>query len=236
MKHLDLPSTPYDLGIIKQFFWAESLILDQYNQQQLVEESPIKFSIKTLLTVATIEKKNRILPGGILYDFNSNQYSSVYHGEKFKPEFPYIPSLLSIRHKLPLLGTIERFLGEFDLLLVEGGGLQHPRFFGLACEIGVDLDVPTIGITKRGLCGTVDFTKLVTLESDDTPTHEVYPVWYTDRIVAYFIRKKGNRKGMFLSVGHQTTLASVVSKLIPLLIHRKPEPLRLLKRHLRKKM
>lgn len=233
MSNFGPPITNYDLGIIKRFHWTKSLIENQYRKQHLVRETPAEHSIKTLLTVATYEKNNQILAGGILYDQISNQYSSVHCGEIIKPEFPYIPSLLSIRHKHPLLGIIEHFQGDFDLLLVKGAGLQHPRFFGLACEIGVGLDVPTIGITKRGLCGTVDFHTLVTVKSHNSPTHDVYKVWYADRIIANFIRKKGNSSGMYLSVGHRTSLPSVVPKLIPLFSHQKPEPLRLLKSYLR---
>lgn len=40
-----------------------------------------------------------------------------------------------------------------DLLLTDGAGINHPRGAGLATHIGVALDVPTIGITKKILCG-----------------------------------------------------------------------------------
>jgi deoxyribonuclease V len=37
--------------------------------------------------------------------------------------------------------------------MVDGAGINHPRRAGIATHIGVALDVPTIGITKRILCG-----------------------------------------------------------------------------------
>jgi deoxyinosine 3'endonuclease (endonuclease V) len=36
-----------------------------------------------------------------------------------------------------------------DLLMVDGNGLLHPRRFGLACHVGVEADLPTIGVAKN---------------------------------------------------------------------------------------
>jgi deoxyribonuclease V len=40
------------------------------------------------------------------------------------------------------------------LLMIDGCGINHPRFAGLATHIGVALDIPTIGVSKNILCGT----------------------------------------------------------------------------------
>jgi len=39
---------------------------------------------------------------------------------------------------------------------VDGAGINHPRGAGIATHMGVALDVPTIGITKKILCGKSD--------------------------------------------------------------------------------
>jgi deoxyribonuclease V len=44
-----------------------------------------------------------------------------------------------------------------DLLLVNGHGLAHPRFCGLATHLGVVLRLPTIGVSRR-LIGDVEST------------------------------------------------------------------------------
>jgi deoxyribonuclease V len=68
--------------------------------------------------------------------------------------FPYIPGLFAFR-ELPLYAGAFEKLGTYpDLLMVNGHGYAHPRRFGLACQVGAFLDLPTIGIASRALCGT----------------------------------------------------------------------------------
>ena len=67
--------------------------------------------------------------------------------------FPYIPSYLGYR-ELPLL----RHLIDDDgtVYLIDGQGRLHPRGFGIACQVGVCMDVPTIGAAKSLLLGKVE--------------------------------------------------------------------------------
>jgi deoxyribonuclease V len=37
------------------------------------------------------------------------------------------------------------------LLVVDGHGLAHPRYFGLACYVGVKTGLPVIGVAKKNL-------------------------------------------------------------------------------------
>jgi deoxyribonuclease V len=236
MSNSNFSFTSYDLKIIKRFPWTKSLIKKQYEQKHFVKESPVEPFIQTLLTIATLERKDQIIAGGILYDWNLRQYDPILSGQILECKYPYIPSLLSLRNRKPLLDVIKRFLGKFDLLLVEGAGIQHPRFFGLACQIGVELDLPTIGITKKGLCGTVDFGQSVMVGNLEFTSLEIHPVHYVGEEVAYFIRKKGNLKGVYISIGHRVSLPGLLPKIIPFFVHRIPEPLRLIKGHLKKLM
>ena len=68
---------------------------------------------------------------------------------------PYIPGLLMIREAKPLLATLKLLKRDFDLLLIDGHGVLHPRRCGLACFIGMVTNKPTIGVGKHLLCGTV---------------------------------------------------------------------------------
>ena len=72
---------------------------------------------------------------------------------KKKITFPYIPTYLAYR-ELPILNELIK--GEKpSVVMVDGNGLLHPRFFGLACHFGVVNDIATIGIAKKLLTGSV---------------------------------------------------------------------------------
>lgn len=68
-------------------------------------------------------------------------------------EFPYIPGYLAFREGGPILAALEDLNVPPDLLLFDGSGRIHFRQAGLATHIGVTMDVPSVGVAKRLLCG-----------------------------------------------------------------------------------
>ena len=72
---------------------------------------------------------------------------------KAKIEFPYIPTYFAYR-ELPILQRLIK--GEKpSIVMIDGNGLLHPRFFGLASHFGVLNNLPTIGIAKKLLIGDI---------------------------------------------------------------------------------
>jgi len=118
-------------------------------------------------------------------------------------EYPYVPGLLMLREAEPIFYTLKLLKNSYDLLLIDGHGLLHPRRCGLACYIGVSLDKPTIGVAKSRLCGTVRPDGFVELDGE---------------ILGYAISKK-----LYISVGHRVTLKTAITLVKELGI----EPLRL---------
>jgi len=96
-----------------------------------------------------------------LFDFGRNEIIKRYL-EKDKVYFPYIPTFLFLREAPLIIKTIKKIKEDFDLIVVDGHGLTHPRKAGLATIIGILTEKPCIGIAKSFLYGEiVDNTILV---------------------------------------------------------------------------
>ena len=118
-------------------------------------------------------------------------------------KYPYVPGLLMLREAEPIFYTLKMLKNTYELMLIDGHGLLHPRKCGLACYIGVTLDKPTIGVAKSRLCGRVRPDGFVELDGE---------------ILGYAISKK-----LYISVGHRVTLKTAIALVKELGV----EPLRL---------
>ena len=133
--------------------------------------------------------------------------------EKSIISYPYIPGLFMLREGEPLLKIVRLLKNLFDVLLIDGHGILHPRKCGLASYVGIMIDKPTIGVAKNLLCGSI-------LESSY--------VEYNKTILGYTI-KKNNRKDIYVSVGHKISLETSIDIVKKLTKKSEfiPEPLRI---------
>ena len=118
--------------------------------------------------------------------------------------FPYISSYLTFRELPLLLELIDEVRAQDRLarvILVDGTGILHPRRAGIACHLGVVTGLPTIGVTKKLLCGRVDIDDMRPLESR--------PVVFEDQLIGVAIRPtSGSRRPLFVSPGSGVNLLS----------------------------
>jgi deoxyribonuclease V len=67
--------------------------------------------------------------------------------------FPYIPGLLAFREGPAVLAAWSKLQNKPDLLMFDGQGIAHPRGVGIASQMGLWLECPTIGVGKSRLYG-----------------------------------------------------------------------------------
>ena len=67
--------------------------------------------------------------------------------------FPYIPGLLAFREGPAVLAAWSKLQNKPDLLMFDGQGIAHPRGVGIASQMGLWLECPTIGVAKSRLYG-----------------------------------------------------------------------------------
>jgi len=134
--------------------------------------------------------------------------------------FPYVPGLLSFREAPAILAAFEKVREAPDLLLVDGQGLAHPRRFGIACHLGLLLDLPTIGCAKSRLVGTHGM-----IGEEVGSQVEVVD---GGQVVGMAVRTRPGSKPIYVSVGHKVDLAAAVGLVLACIRgYRLPEPTRL---------
>jgi deoxyribonuclease V len=143
----------------------------------------------------------------------------LVHDDPPPRNVPLHQQLLELPILLDLLDAARAAGRLAEIVLVDGSGILHPRHAGIASHFGVVADHPTIGVTKKLLCGQVDLKSL--------GPHESRPVIHACRPAGAAIRPTaGSRRPIFVSPGHRVNLAmseAIVRRL--LLGRRLPEPL-----------
>jgi deoxyribonuclease V len=117
-------------------------------------------------------------------------------------DFPYVPGYLGFREVPALVAAWARLGRKPDLLLVDGQGLAHPRGLGLACHLGLVLDVPTIGVAKSLLVGTAE---------PGPAAGDVAPILWKGARLGMALRTRRGALPLFVSVGHRVSLDTAVA-------------------------
>ncbi len=140
-------------------------------------------------------------------------------GRELAVEFPYIPTYLAFREMPAIEAAVHALRAPPDVLFVDGHGRLHPALFGFACFAGVRLGLPTIGIAKRPLAGTL-------VPSQRQPDGTV-PIMLDGRVRGYAWPPPESSRSIYVSVGHRVTLEEALELTRRATRARYPEPLRL---------
>lgn len=134
--------------------------------------------------------------------------------------FPYVPGYLSFREIPAILAAFPQLKIIPDLILCDGQGMAHPRRFGLACHLGVLLDLPTIGVAKSLLVGKH--------EAVATTKGSYQPLIDKGETIGVVLRSRDNVRPIYVSIGHKISLNTAVDYVVKCLTkYRLPETTRL---------
>jgi deoxyribonuclease V len=126
-----------------------------------------------------------------------------------------------------LLEAFERLERAPDLILVDGQGYAHPRRFGIACHLGLLLDLPTIGCAKSRLTGEHDEPAPAAGSTADLRDG--------GELIGAVVRTRDGGRPLYVSPGHRVGFAPAVEWVLRLSRrppagrqgYRLPEPTRL---------
>lgn len=176
----------------------------QKELSQRVVQTPDPKPIHTIAgaDIAICAKEKKLVCGIILFSYpDLEEIERVWTVSD--EVFPYIPGLLGFREAPCVISTFGKLRERCDVIMIDGHGLAHPRGFGLACHVGVLLDIPAIGVAKKSLYGTSNEPGLEKGE-------RALIMGKNRQIVGVALRTRDGVKPVFVSIGNRTDLDTAV--------------------------
>lgn len=156
--------------------------------------------------------------------------------EMIQLTLPYVPGYLALREVEPLKKLYSHLFDNAphykpSVIFVDGNGQLHPREFGLACHLGVELGVPCVGVAKTMMHvdGIADDethkTKQLTLLKK---AGDMFPlITSSGKMLGMAVRSTDSAPNpIYVSVGHRISLQSAVALVLKCCKYRIPEPTR----------
>ncbi|WP_307868648.1 endonuclease V [Umezawaea beigongshangensis] len=183
----DWPTTP-----------AEAIALQERLRTAVRTETDPGFAPRTIagLDVGYAEGDDRLAAAVVVLDARTLETvdSAVVLG---RSDFPYETGLFAFREMPSLLAALDRLTTRPDLLVCDGQGLAHPRRFGLACHIGVETDLPSIGVAK---------TPIGPFSPPGEHRGAATDLLLDGEVVGRALRTRDGVKPVFVSPGHRVDL------------------------------
>lgn len=134
--------------------------------------------------------------------------------------FPYIPGLLAFREGPAVLAAWEKLKNLPELVMFDGQGIAHPRGIGIAAQMGLWLERPTLGVAKSRLYGR---------HAEPGPARgdnvELMDERDPTRVIGTVLRSKERTKPLYISPGHQIDVPHALEFVLACLRrYRLPEP------------
>ena len=199
-------------GSTTSHYLAATIRVQNEMAKKVISENTLKKEIIYICGVDVAYRNNIAYCSAVLMNKNSMEVKESVN-ITLNVNHPYVPSFLMLRESEAIINILKPLKNRFDLLLIDGHGVLHPRRCGLASYIGVIIDSPTIGVAKSILCGSVTADHFIDV----------------DGVISGFKMIKEKKKPIYISVGHKINLINAI-RIVKQLVkpeERIPEPLRL---------
>lgn len=134
--------------------------------------------------------------------------------------FPYIPGLLAFREGPAVLAAWADLKNKPDLLMFDGQGIAHPRGIGIASQMGLWLERPTIGVAKSRLYGQHQ-------EVGPARGDRAELVDRNGKVIGMVLRSREKTNPLYISPGHLMDVENATQFVVNCLAgYRLPEPTR----------
>ncbi|WMW21486.1 endonuclease V [Methanolobus mangrovi] len=136
-----------------------------------------------------------------------------------KVVFPYIPTYLNFREGKAIASTFLELGNKPDIVMFDSCGINHPTRAGMASYFGVVMDVPTIGVSKKILCG---------ISETPAEVEESRKLIYDEEQVGWLLKSNKRSNPIIVAPGHKVSLESCL-KIVKHCLkgYKLPEPTRL---------
>lgn len=176
------------IAIPRHLTTRDAVLLQKRLASLVFQQSALSEKIRYIAGADGAYDGSRAASAAAVLDYDSLKLMEVKTA-RARATFPYVPGLLSFREGPVVVRALRKLRCKPDVCIVDGHGLAHPRRFGLACYVGVIMDLPTIGVAKSRLFGREVGDTLVDAHGN---------------VTAVILRL--GKKSLYVSVGHKTSL------------------------------
>jgi len=180
-------------GLCNDLHKARKFQIDLAKKVLLANTSPF---IKTIAGIDISYTATEAFVAAVVLNFSSGKILEE-HTVRCSIPCPYIPTFLFLRELPPML-KIYKEISHVDCIIVDGHGLAHPYFAGLALMFGVITGKCTIGVAKSPLKG---FRLCSTVKSS-----RYKQIFVNNKFVGVELKRANYAKPIFISPGNRITI------------------------------
>jgi deoxyribonuclease V len=212
-----------DEGYLRKWFDPQSRTLKDLRalQHEATLMLDMKDGFDRLESVAGIDCSyldDRIICAVVILHYKTLEVIGRKHVIQ-RVRLPYIPTYLTFREGCAMATAFEMLEQKPDVLMMDSCGINHPRKSGMASYFGAVMNHPTIGVSKKILCGEAEI-----------PAHvgEYHELVYEEEQIGWVLKTNKRSNPIIASPGNKVSMRSCLEIVSHCLKgYKLPEPTRL---------